>query len=129
MSHITTTGERAATRPLGRAQPKGRSLWAAGAVLGAGVVLVFALAQAGAGFDSPANQSLTPRAPMDEFIRINTIALDGLVTAPVFRPEAAVNQFLDWNTTRLTGAVSGSRAEVDAFLAWNTMALEYSSPR
>jgi hypothetical protein len=129
MSHITTIKERPGTQTRGQAQPMGPSLWAVGAILGAGLLLGFALTQAGTGLDAPANQIVTQRASVEEFTRINTVALEALVSTPVFRPAAATNHFLDWNTDRLAGAGSASGGYADPFLEWNTTALPGAGPR
>lgn len=66
----------------------------------------------------------------EEFIRLNTTALDALVPAVVIESQMDVDPFLYWNTTALDALVSATASEpeaaVDSFLYWNTTALEYS---
>jgi hypothetical protein len=71
--------------------------------------------------------TVTDSMTQEEFIRLNTTALDRLVPAPVI--EHAEDPFFYWNTTALEGlTASTSRSpekDVDSFLYWNTTALEY----
>ena len=80
--------------------------------------------------ESPvAVNTVTDSLTQDEFIRLNTTALDALVPAVVIESQMDADPFLYWNTTALDGlAPSTSRApevDVDSFLYWNTSALEY----
>lgn len=66
----------------------------------------------------------------EEFLRLNTTALDALGPAVVIESQMDVDPFLYWNTTALDALVSATASEpefaVDSFLYWNTTALEYS---
>ena len=68
-------------------------------------------------------------AHQEEFIRLNTTALDALAPAAVVEPLMDVDPFLYWNTTALDAlapaAVVEPLMDVDPFLYWNTTALEY----
>ncbi len=122
MAHFSATGEGAV------GQPKKYSLRTAGVVLGAGVVLAVALSLVGNSFEAPVNQA-TRTVSVEEFVRLNTTALEALVPGVVFGPGEPMSPFLEWNTTALTGAVSAAGVAVDPFLEWNTRALPESVAR
>lgn len=75
-------------------------------------------------------RTVTGSLSQEEFIRLNTTALDALVPAVVIESQADVDRFLYWNTTALDALVGTTAGEpeaaVDSFLYWNTTALEYS---
>lgn len=82
--------------------------------------------------ESPvAVNAVTDSLTQDEFIRLNTTALDpldALVPAVVIEPPT--DPFLYWNITALQALVSTTsdapEADVNSFLYWNTTALEYA---
>jgi len=80
--------------------------------------------------DSPvATDVATSGLSHEEFIRLNTTALDALIPAVASVSQMDVDSFLYWNTTALNALVSAKSdtqgADVGSFIYWNTAALEY----
>lgn len=100
-------------------------------IVGAAVLVVSALFVVTNSTDeSPVTvNTVTGSLAHEEFIRLNTTALDALVSAVVIESQMDVDPFLFWNTTALDAlvpATSGARdSDVGSFLYWNTTALEY----
>ncbi|MCA1737130.1 MAG: hypothetical protein LC739_13835 [Actinobacteria bacterium] len=114
--------------PARALRPMGIWLMAAGLALAATVGLLI-VNNPGAEPD-PAAPTAT-RMSHDEFVRLNTTALDGLAPAAVIvESQKVMDPFVYINTTALDGlataAVVESRKVVDPFTYINTTALEYS---
>ena len=112
---------------------KGIGMMAAGLALG--VAVGFVIGNSG----TAAESSATPVATVtglahDDFVRLNTTDLDGLVpaaSAQAIESPAVVDPFIQMNTTSFDGLVAGieSQRVVDPnFLYWNTTALENLVP-
>ena len=112
---------------------KGIGMMAAGLALG--VTVGFVIGTNG----TAAEPSATPLATVtglayDDFVRLNTTDLDGLVpaaSAKAIESPAVVDPFIEMNTTSFDGlvAVIESQKVVDPnFLYWNTTALDNLVP-
>lgn len=119
--------------------PSARGVFARGGVviaigLALAIAVGFSMADGGAAEKSPARTwSAASGLAHDEFLRLNTTALDALVPAApaVTGPQGVVDRFTYLNTTALdalvpaASAVTGSQGVVDRFIYLNTTALEY----
>ncbi len=117
---------------------KGIGMMAAGLALG--VAVGFVVGTNG----TAAESSVTPAATItglayDDFVRLNTTDLDGLVgaaAAKAIESPAVVDPFIRINTTDLDGLVGAAAANGETssnvsgeFLYWNIASLEYPAAR